>query len=59
MIRMVIPMQLTSEAIAEFRELYEKDTGKTLPDTEAIRLANDIFNVLEALLTYEPDKQDN
>jgi len=51
-------MPLTSEAIAEFQELYEKDTGTTLPETEAVRLANDLFNALEALLTYE-DKQCN
>lgn len=50
---------LTQEAIDEFRELYEKDTGIKLLDTEAVRLANDVFNVLEALLTYEHDKQDN
>lgn len=52
-------MALTSEAIEEFKELYEKDTGIKLPDTKAVRLANDLFNVLEALLTYESDKQDN
>lgn len=46
-------MQLTSEAVTEFQELYEKDTGTILPDTEAVRLANDLFNALEALLTYE------
>lgn len=49
---------LTQEAIDEFCELYEKDTGTTLPDTEAVRLANDLFSALEALLTYE-DKQCN
>lgn len=49
---------LNQEAIEEFRELYEKDTGTILPDTEAVRLANDLFNALEALLTYE-DKQCN
>ena len=51
-------MQLSDQAITEFRELYKKDTGITLPDTEAVRLANDLFNALEALLTYE-DKQCN
>ncbi len=52
-------MQLSDQAITEFRELYEKDTGTTLPDTEAVRLANDLFNALEALLTYEINKQHN
>lgn len=51
-------MQLTSEAITEFQELYENDTGIRLSEMEAVRLANDLFNALEALLTYE-DKQCN
>ena len=46
-------IMLTQEAIDEFRELYEMDTDTTLPDTEAVRLANDLFNALEVLLTYE------
>ena len=46
-------MSLNQEAIEEFKELYAKDTGITLPDTEAVRLANDLFDVLEALLTDE------
>jgi len=49
---------LPQEAIDEFRELYEKDTGIKLPDIEVVCLANDLFNALEALLTYE-DKQCN
>ena len=44
---------LNQEAVDEFRELYKKDAGTTLPDTEAVRLANDLFNALEVLLTYE------
>lgn len=55
----LIESMLSQEAIEEFMELYEKDTGITLPDTEAVRLANDLFNALEALLTYEADKQHN
>ena len=51
-------MQLTSEAVAELQELYEKDTGIRLSETDSVRLANDLFNALEALLTYE-DKQCN
>lgn len=47
---------LNQEAIDEFRDLYERDTGIRLPESEAVRLANDLFNALEALLTYE-DKQ--
>lgn len=46
-------MSLTNEAITEFMKLYEKDTGIKLSDTEAVRLANNLFNALEALLTYE------
>lgn len=49
---------LSQEAIDEFKQLYEKDTATVLSDTEAVRLANDLFNALEILLTYE-DKQCN
>lgn len=52
-------MSLTTEAVKEFRELYEKDTGIKLTDTDAVRLANDLFNALEALLTYEDQQCDN
>jgi hypothetical protein len=52
-------MPLSNEAIEEFRELYKKDTGIKLPDTEAVRLANDLFNALEALLTYEDQSRNN
>jgi hypothetical protein len=53
-----INMQLSDQAIREFQQLYERDTGVRLSDLEAVRLANDLFNALEALLTYE-DKQCN
>jgi len=46
-------MELGSEAITEFQELYEKDTGIQLTDVEAVRLANNLFYALEALLTDE------
>lgn len=55
----MINNMLPQEAIDEFRELYEKDTGIKLHDTEAVRLANDLFNALEALLTYEDQQCDN
>lgn len=52
-------MLLPSEAITEFIELYKKDTGIRLSDTEAVRLANDLFNALEELLTYDDQSPNN
>lgn len=44
---------LSQEAVDEFKELYKKDTGIKLSEKEAVQRANDLFNALEALLTYE------
>lgn len=45
-------MQLSQQAIEEFKEIYHEECGESLSDGEALELAISFFNLMQAI--YRP-----
>jgi len=49
-------MEIPPEAISELKEIYNRQYGEILTDTEAIAMAGDLFSLF--LSIYEPFPED-
>jgi len=49
-------MQLSKEAIEEFKEIYKKDTGKELSDQKDYEMARNLLRLFKAI--YRPIPKD-
>jgi len=49
-------MQLTKDAIDEFKQIYSEDYGITLTDPQALELATSFFTLMQAVFRPLPDE---
>ena len=49
-------MQLTQEAIDEFKEIYQKEYDITLTDEQALELATSFFHLMQVIYRPLPDR---
>lgn len=52
-------MTLPAEAIEEFKQIYKKEMGVKLTDTEAIDKANRLFNFMKVITKPNEKKEEN
>lgn len=50
-------MQLTQEALNEFKQIYRQDLGITLTNEQALDLATSFFNLMQAIYRPLPDDE--
>ncbi len=50
-------MQLTQEALNEFKQIYREDLGINLTNEETLGLATSFFNLMQAVYRPLPDDE--
>ena len=51
-------MQLSQDAIHEFKKIYREEYGITLTNGQALELATSFFNLMQAVYRPLPDEED-